>query len=122
MHIAELNGFPGPYMKDFWKCFNPMEMGIKFAGSKIKAVCRLALCRGEDDVVIAEGEFNGTIVAPTDNNHDKREFELFVVLDGMDKRMLDLTPEERNEFSHRGKAIKNLMKILKNEGRSDTIY
>src|SRR3990167_3036950 len=37
--IGDLNGFPGPYMKDFWKCFTPQEMGTKFSGSKISAVC-----------------------------------------------------------------------------------
>lgn len=114
-HLGDLNGFPGPYFKDFLKCFTPMEMGIKFAGSRIKAVCHLGLCRGADDLVIAEGEFNGTIVAPTHNNHQKRDFELFVKLDGMDKVMLELSPEERNKVSHRGHAMRNLIEILKKE-------
>lgn len=115
VNMEALNGFPGPYMKDFWKCFTPEEMGKKFAGSKISATCRLGLCRGEGDVVIAEGTFHGTIIAPTHNNHQGRDFELFVQLDGMDKVMLDLTPEERKETSHRGKAMKKLLGILKKE-------
>lgn len=117
-HIAELNGFPGPYMKDFWKSFNPYEMGNKFAGSRIRAVCRLGLCRGPEDIIIAEGEFNGVIVPPKDNEHKGRFFELFVKLDGMDKVMLEYTSEEKNEFSHRGHAMKNLLSKLEQETKN----
>ena len=61
-HIEALNGFPGPYMKDFWKCFTPYEMGHKFAGSQIRAVCIIGLEWGGGDTIIAKGEFNGVIV------------------------------------------------------------
>lgn len=115
VHIDELKGFPGPYMKDFWKCFTPEEMGKKFAGSKISAICRLGLCRGEGDIVIAKGVFHGSIVAPKNNDHKERYFELFVKLDGVDKTMLELSDEERNKFSHRGEAVRNLIEILKKE-------
>ena len=59
VNIEELRGFPGPYMKDFWKCFTPYEMGQKFAGSRVSATCRLGLCRGEGDIIIAEGHIVG---------------------------------------------------------------
>ena len=113
VYIDALNGFPGPYMKDFLKAMEPYEMGHKFAGSRIKAVCRLGLMQGEDDLVIAKGEFEGVIVAPKSKDHKGRFFELFVKLDGTDKAMLDLTDEERNKYSHRGQAIQNLLKIFK---------
>ena len=113
--IEALNGFPGPYMKDFWKHFTPQEMGVKFTGSGVSATCRLGLCRGEDDIVIAEGTHHGKIITPTHNNHKGREFELFVQLDGMDKVMLDMTEEERKNLTHRGKAMKNLLEILEKE-------
>lgn len=112
VHIEELNGFPGPYMKDFWKHFTPQELGIKFAGSRISAICRLGLCRGENNSIIVQGKFGGVIVAPKNNDHKGRYFELCVQLDGTDKRMLDLSSEERNKISHRGKAIQNLLEIL----------
>lgn len=115
VNIEALNGFPGPYMKDFWKCFTPFEMGNKFVGSRISATCQLGLCLGEGDITIAEGTFHGKIIAPKDNDHKGREFELFVVLDGTDKPMLELSTEEKNEFSHRGLAMKNLLEVLKKE-------
>lgn len=117
VHMDALNGFPGPYMKDFWKCFTPEEMGKKFAGTRISATCRLGLCRGEGDVVIAEGTFHGKIIAPKNNDHKGRWFELFVQLDGTDKVMLEYSTAEKNEFSHRGKAMKKLLEILKKENK-----
>src|SRR3989338_2268664 len=111
--MEALNGFPGPYMKDFWKHFTPEEMGKKFAGTRISATCRLGLCRGEGDIVISEGTFHGKIIPPKNNEHLGRYFELFVQLDGTDKPMLEYSIEEKNEFSHRGKAMKNLLEILK---------
>jgi len=66
-------------------------------------------------VIIAEGTFHGKIVAPKHNNHKGRDFELFVQLDGMDKVMLEYNPQEILEFSHRGRAMKNLLDILKKE-------
>jgi non-canonical purine NTP pyrophosphatase (RdgB/HAM1 family) len=115
VHLAELNGFPGPYMKDFWKCFTPEEMGKKFAGTRMKVVNHVGLCRGEDHFIFTEGVIEGDIIAPTHNNHNGREFDLFMKVDGTNKVMLDYTIEEKNEFSHRGLAMKNLLEILAKE-------
>ncbi len=113
--LEALGGFPGPYMKDFWNHMTPYEMGNKFAGTRISATCRLGLQRGDNNIIIAEGTFHGTIVAPKDNEHKGRDFEIFVKLDGMDKVMIEYKPEEFYQFSHRGKAMKNLLEILKQE-------
>lgn len=114
VHLDALNGFPGPYMKDFLKCFNPMEMGKKFAGTRMKVVNHIGICRGKGDFVFATGIVEGIIVAPTHNDHKGREFDLFLIADGTDKIMLEYSAEEKNEFSHRGKAVRNLLDILKN--------
>src|SRR3989344_7673332 len=37
--MEALKGFPGPYMKDFWKHMTPYELGNKFAGTRINATC-----------------------------------------------------------------------------------
>lgn len=113
--MEALNGFPGPYMKDFWNHFTPYELGQKFNGTRINSTCRLALMRGADDLIIAEGTFHGTIVAPKDNEHKGRWFELCVKLDGMDKVMLEYDPSEYYEQSHRGRAMKNLIEILESK-------
>lgn len=112
VHMEALGGFPGPYMKDFWSYIPPYEMGVKFAGTRIKSICRIGICFGLNDLMFAEGEFNGTIVIPKDKDHQNRDFEFFVVLDGMDKVMIDYSTEEKNKFSHRGKAMQNLIEQL----------
>ncbi|MEK7128283.1 MAG: non-canonical purine NTP pyrophosphatase [Patescibacteria group bacterium] len=113
VNMEALNGFPGPYMKDFWKYMTPKEMGEKFAGTRISSTCRLGFCRGEGDIIIAEGTFHGKIVAPKHNKHRDRYFELFVQLDGTEKPMLEYDPSEILEFSHRGRAMKKLLELIK---------
>lgn len=115
VYLEELGGFPGPYMRDFFDCLTPYEMGHKFAGSRIKAECRLGLCRGKGDIVVAMGIFEGKIVKPKDEDHENKYFDIFVQLDGTDKVMSEYSIEEKNEFSHRGNAMKNLIKILEGE-------
>lgn len=118
-HFDELGGFPGPYMRDFFYLMTPQAIGIKFAGSRAKAVCRLGLTLREEDIIIAKGEVAGKIIAPKHNNHMGAEFDLFLIADGMDKPMIEYPVEEKNEFSHRGMAMKNLLEILKKETHGD---
>ncbi len=115
VYIDELGGFPGPYMRDFFDCLTPFQMGNKFAGSKIKAVCRLGLKRSKDDLIIAVGEFNGEIVKPKEGSDQSTYFDIFVKLDGMDLPLVEYSIEEKNKISHRGKAMDNLLEILKQE-------
>ncbi len=117
VHLDFLNGFPGPYIKYFWECFTPEEMGVKFAGTRIKVVCRIGICRGPDDIVMGEGIVQGEIIKPKNNEHNGREFDLFVQVDGTDKPMIEFSVEEKNKFSHRGLALDNLIEILKKENK-----
>ncbi len=117
MNIDFLNGFPGPYIKSFLEAFTPYEMGMKFAGSRVKVVGFLGLCRGKGDIVIAEGVVNGQIVHPKDSDHKGRDFDLFVQIDGTDKPMIEFTTEEKNKFSHRGLAMEKLLEMIKKENK-----
>lgn len=114
-HFDELKGFPGPYIKYLWDHFTPEEAGEKFEGTRMTAVCRLGLCRTPEDIIIVRGEASGTIIKPSHNNHRGQDFDLFLVVDGTDKPMIEFSPDEKNKFSHRGKALNELLKILKNE-------
>ena len=69
LHLAALKGFPGPYIRGFFECMTPYEMGTRFADTRIKVTCRLGVCRTPDDIVIAEGTIHGTVIAPKDNDH-----------------------------------------------------
>ena len=112
VHFDALNGFPGPYMKDFWKCFNPYQMGVKFAGSRIKVVSRIAVMYNPDRILFADGVVEGDIIMPKTEDDNGTELDLFVQIDGTDKPMIEMTVEEKNRHSHRGKAIIDLLHKL----------
>lgn len=111
LHFEELGGFPGPYIKDFIKHLPVYKMGVKFAGTRVKVSCWLGFYDGVKEVIVS-GTINGSVEMPEDIDPGLREFDLFVKIDGTDKVMLHLTTEEKNKISHRGLAIKNLIKEL----------
>ncbi len=111
LHFEELGGFPGPYIKDFIKHLPVYKMGVKFAGTRVKVSCWLGYYDGVKEVIV-NGTINGSVEMPEDIDVGPKEFDLFVKIDGTDKVMLHLTTEEKNEYSHRGYAIKNLIKEL----------
>ena len=86
-------------------------MGVKFAGTRVKVSCWLGYYDGVKEVIVS-GTINGSVEMPEDIDEGPKAFDLFVKIDGTDKVMLHLTTEEKNEISHRGLAIKNLIKEL----------
>ncbi len=117
LHFEALGGFPGPYAKDMFVAMTPLEMGQMFKGTRIEAVCRLGIMYGNDDIVIATGNLKGQIIEPKDNNHNGREFDLFLLADGMDKPVIEYNAEEKNKFSHRGRALQDLVLKLSNKNK-----
>ncbi len=112
VHFEELGGFPGPYMRDFLKAIPSYEMGKKFKGGRVSAACRLGIMKGEDDIIIGEGVVHGTVIDPKNIDPGVREFDLFIQADGTDRAMIEFTPEEKNKFSHRGNAMRDLLKKI----------
>lgn len=109
-HLAELNGFPGQYARDFWDAMPAVEVSRRFAGTKAHAVCRLALMKDNDTLIVGEGSVHGTVVpAPV----DLFEFDCFLVPEGRDKVMAESSPEEKNTYSHRGNALRDLISKLR---------
>ena len=119
LHFDELNGFPGPYIRDFIAHLPIYDMGVKFAGTRIKICCRLGLYDGKNDPIIALGTIHGDVVIPKNIDPGPREFDLFVQIDGTDKPMIEFTPEEKNKISHRANAMRDLItKISKQKNPS----
>jgi non-canonical purine NTP pyrophosphatase (RdgB/HAM1 family) len=106
------NGFPGPYMKDFLEHVHPYELGQRFSGERMRAVCRLGIAMGRTETILAEGSISGCIVPALPGEEGIMHFDVCVQADGMPKRMQEYSPEEKNEFSHRGLAIKDLLSKL----------
>jgi non-canonical purine NTP pyrophosphatase (RdgB/HAM1 family) len=112
-----LNWFPGPYMKDFLKHMNAYDMGVKFSGSLVRSSCFLGLCFNENYIHIVEGKITGKVVTPKHKDSQDRYCDLFIQVDGTDRPMIELSTEEKNKFSHRGRAMQKLLEILNKEGK-----
>lgn len=115
LHLDALNGFPGSYIKSFSEHIPPKEMGERYAGTGVTAYCRLALCLSDEDFILAEGSFRGKLVPPHPGVDHPWNFDICVIADGTDKPMSDYSTEEKNSFSHRGNAIRDLLKKLKSK-------
>jgi inosine triphosphate pyrophosphatase len=114
VHFEALGGFPGPYIKDFIAHMKVYDMGVKFAGTRMSVSCRLGIYDGKEPI-IAVGTIEGGVVMPKDVDPGPREFDLFMQVDGTDKPMIEYSYEEKNNFSHRGLAVKNLIEMISNK-------
>lgn len=112
VHFDTLNGFPGPYIRGFLEHINVYDMGMQFKGSRIKVMCWLGIQLDESNVILATGEITGDVVEPVVKDPGDKEFDVFIQIDGTDRTMYDFTPEEKNQYSHRGKALDDLLSKL----------
>lgn len=107
-HFDVLGGFPGPYMKDMVRCMNPQKIAELFEGTKAQAICHLAYKKNnESPIIFAKGSISGMITIPIIS--EGYGFEPCFTPDGSTKTLVEMTIEEKNNCSHRGKALKNLL-------------
>jgi non-canonical purine NTP pyrophosphatase (RdgB/HAM1 family) len=109
--LDKLGGLPGPFIKYF-----ELEMGLDALyqlageeGATAFAICTICYYDGAT-YVVAQGETHGTVVAPRGDNGFG--FDAVFKPEGCDKTYGELTPEEKNKVSHRGKALKVLIREL----------
>ncbi len=113
LHFDFLNGFPGSYIRDFLACMRPYEMGKKFVGTRMQVISRLGLIREGDIPLLVEGVCSGVVADPTVTEPGIREFDTFFQPDGLNKPLIEFSPTEVLPFSHRGKALTELVRVLK---------
>jgi len=110
IEIAELGGFPGPYMKDFSKAVSINGIGKKFEGSAVKSVSLIGVMFSPYEYVIGKGETSGHIVQATENRPPENlDFDPIFQPDGFSKTYAQMSTEEKNAISHRGKAMQDLL-------------
>ena len=103
-----LNGFPGPLAKWFLKSLGVDGVFnlIKKLGGNDGAVLYAQIGYAEDayNIVYFEGAVHGKIVAP--KGEKGFGFDPIFQPDGSEKTFAEMTLEEKNNLSHRGKAFK----------------
>ena len=117
-----LNGLPGPYIKWFLEKtghsgLNNMLTGFDDKTAYAQTIFSLCMDPGPDgEVLLFSGKTDGTIVQPRgslDFGWDP-VFEPFEGEGG--KTYAEMSKDEKNEISHRGKAFRNLKEYLMQNG------
>ncbi|AEB76831.1 non-canonical purine NTP pyrophosphatase, rdgB/HAM1 family [Clostridium botulinum BKT015925] len=116
-----LNGEPGVYSarysgehgndrKNNEKLLSKLK-GVKFIERKAKFVCAMELIVDENTIIDVQGEVEGYILEEARGGSGFGYDPLFYVPQ-FNKSMAEITAEEKNSISHRGKALKNLKKSI----------
>jgi len=104
------NGLPGALVKWFETsvgCEGMLKMLDSFADKKAVAVCYVALQKGPDEIVIAEGQVTGTI-AKTVRGENGFGWDVIFIPDGEQRTFAEMSAEEKNRISHRRNAFQKL--------------
>ena len=106
LEVNALDGAPGIYSARF--------MGHD-TSYDIKNQYIMALCRPDQQPILIEEYFDGEIYDKIEGENGFGYDPIFYVPE-LHKTSAQLTLEEKNQYSHRAKALKKLYTILKGEG------
>lgn len=111
--LNDFGDLPGPFYKFFRERLGD-EVLLKLASlasNKVTVRCDAAYYDGQT-THFGEGIVRGTIVPP--RGEEGFGFDPFIVPDGRSQTMAEMSPEEKNQISHRGKALRNLLEQITN--------
>jgi len=110
-----LNGLPGEYIKFFAEklgLVNLVKLLDGFEDKTAKAMAVVAYCEPEKEPKVFEGIVDGKIVSP---RGDRFVWDPIFQPDGFEETYAEMTQEQKNEISHRKKAMDKFVKFLKGE-------
>ena len=118
LEIDALNGEPGVYSARYAGENCTFEDNVDLVLSKLENESNrsarfrtvIALLQGEDEILL-EGSVNGQIIK-TKTGDDGFGYDPIFKPEGFEKTFAQMTIAEKNEISHRGKAVKKLIKAL----------
>ncbi|CAL8143794.1 unnamed protein product [Orchesella dallaii] len=110
-----LGGLPGPYVKHFLEKVGPdglFKMLHGFDDHSAVAIASIAYCNGNvDKIKIFQGMTFGTIVNPRGGQRLGWNVWPFIP-DGCDKTFAEMSPDAKNEISHRKRAVEVMRKYF----------
>jgi non-canonical purine NTP pyrophosphatase (RdgB/HAM1 family) len=119
LDLAALNGFPGPLVK--WMLKAVGAEGLARAATALgdaRATARCVLLyKDEDREAVAQGSTEGTLVLPGRGAHGFGWDPVFLP-QGSHHTFAELTGQEKDTLSHRGKAWRELGKLFRIEQTS----
>ncbi len=113
LYLDGMNGLPGPLNKWFLKSIGEAGL-VKLAqtfGSAGAARTIIGYADETGAVEFFEGETRGVVVPPQGVSHFG--WDAIFVPEGQSKSYAEMSMEEKNAISHRGKALKKLAEFLK---------
>lgn len=119
LEVDALNGEPGIYSARFMGHDTSYDIKNQYIIDAVKGkergarfVCAMALCIPDEEPILIEEYFNGEINDCIEGENGFGYDPIFYVPE-LHKTSASLTLEEKNQYSHRAKALKKLYQILK---------
>lgn len=121
LEVNALDGGPGIYSARFMGHDTSYDIKNQYIIDAVKGkdrgarfVCAMALCIPQQDPILIEEYFDGEINDKIEGENGFGYDPIFYVPE-LHKTSASLTLEEKNQYSHRAKALKKLYEILKNQ-------
>lgn len=119
LFVSALEGFPGPYSSYVFRTIGlrgilKLLEGVSERGAHFKSALCYVAAGGEH--VVAVGEAEG-VVSDRPRGEGGFGFDpIFIPLDAPDRTFAEMTVEEKNRYSHRGRAVRTLLQLLEARG------
>ncbi|MCY6355803.1 XTP/dITP diphosphatase [Clostridium sp. ZS2-4] len=111
VYSARYSGEHGNNKKNNEKLLKNLK-GIKFKDRKAKFVCAIELIIDEEKVINVQGEIEGYIVEE-ERGKDGFGYDPLFYIPELKKTFAEMSSEEKNSISHRGRALKEIQEKVK---------
>ena len=111
--FIELNGLPGPYVKDFIKKIKIQglyELASKLGDTSAVAIASIGYCEPGNEALVFQGKVKGKIVSP--RGDPRFQWDQIFMPEGFDRTFSEMSIEEKNKISHRKLAFEEFRQYL----------
>lgn len=107
--LASLGGLPGPFIKFFGERLGHDALYKLAPDDRVTITCTMGYYDGSEEIIV-DGVVHGRTVAPRGNNGFG--FDSCIILDGQTQTSAELSPDAKNQLSHRHAAIELMAAAL----------